>query len=262
MKTDSIFYRLFQEFPSIFFEIIGNPPIEANTYNFLSVEIKQTAFRIDGVFLPVQGVDNYIYFVEVQFQSDSEFYSRFFAEIFLYLRQNKPQNDWRAVVLYPNQSVDTGDIKHYHEFFASQRVSQVYLNELSEAAEYSIGIGTLNLVISPAARAVGQARSLIDKVRQEIADELQQQKFLQLIETILFYKLPNTSREEIQAMFELSDLKQTRVYREAVQEGEQKAKLEASPRLLALGLSVEQVAEALGLSVEEVRQVAQNQSSE
>ena len=51
---------------------------------------------------------------------------------------------------------------------------------------------------------------------------------------------------------------QTRVYREALQEGEQKAKLEASPRLLALGLSVEQVAEALGLSVEEVRQAAQN----
>lgn len=66
------------------------------------------------------------------------------------------------------------------------------------------------------------------------------------------------SREEIAAMFELSDLKQTRVYREAVQ----KAKLEASPRLLALGLSVEQVAEALGLSVEKVRQTAQNQPSE
>lgn len=261
MKTDSIFYRLFQEFPSIFFEIIANPPTEANTYNF-SVEIKQTAFRIDGVFLPVQEVDNPIYFVEIQFQLDPEFYSRFFAEIFLYLRQNKPQNDWRAVVLYPNQSVDTGNIKHYHKFFASHRVSRVYLNELDEAAECSIGIGTLNLVISPAARAVAQAKILIDRVRQEIADELQQQEFLQLIETILFYKLPNRSREEIQAMFELSDLKQTRVYQEALQEGEQKAKLEASPRLLALGLSVEQVAESLGLSVEEVRQTAQNQPLE
>ena len=65
MKTDSIFYRLFQEFPSIFFEIIGTPPIEANTYNFSSVEIKQTVFRIDGVFLPAQGIENHIYFVEV-----------------------------------------------------------------------------------------------------------------------------------------------------------------------------------------------------
>ncbi len=65
MKTDSIFYRLFQEFPDIFFELIGNFPLATNTYQFSSVEIKQTAFRIDGVFLPQQSNDNPIYFVEV-----------------------------------------------------------------------------------------------------------------------------------------------------------------------------------------------------
>jgi len=79
VKTDSIFYRLFQEFPSIFFELIGNTPEAANTYQFSSVEIKQTAFRIDGVFLSAQRDENPIYFVEVQFQPDAEFYSRFFA---------------------------------------------------------------------------------------------------------------------------------------------------------------------------------------
>lgn len=120
MKTDSISHRLFQEFPSIFFELIGNPPEVANSYQFSSVEVKQTAFRIDGVFLPIQEVDNPVYFVEIQFQLDAEFYSRFFVEIFLYLRQNKPVNDWRAVVLYPSQNVDIGDTRHYREFFASQ----------------------------------------------------------------------------------------------------------------------------------------------
>jgi predicted transposase/invertase (TIGR01784 family) len=172
VKTDSIFYRLFQEFASIFFELIGNTPEAANTYQFSTVEIKQTAFRIDGVFLPAQRDENPIYFVEVQFQPDAEFYSRLFAEIFLYLRQNKLANDWRAVVLYPSQSIDTAEIKHYREFFVSQRVNCVYLNELGEAAEQSIGIGTVKLVILPEARAVEQARSLIDRVRQEIADEL------------------------------------------------------------------------------------------
>lgn len=54
MKTDSIFYRLFQEFPSIFFKLLGNPSEEASLYQFSSIEIKQTAFRIDGVFLPKQ----------------------------------------------------------------------------------------------------------------------------------------------------------------------------------------------------------------
>jgi predicted transposase/invertase (TIGR01784 family) len=79
VKTDSIFYRLFQEFPSIFFELIGEPAQEANAYQFSSVEVKQTAFRIDGVFLPTQEGDNPLYFVEVQFQTDAEIYARLFA---------------------------------------------------------------------------------------------------------------------------------------------------------------------------------------
>ncbi len=266
MKTDSIFYRFFQEFPGIFFELIGNTPETASNYQFSSVEIKQTAFRIDGVFLPAQGDENPIYFVEVQFQPDAEFYSRFLTEIFLYLRQNKPQNDWCAVVIYPSRSVDTGNIRHYREFFASLRVRRVYLNELGEASEQSIGIGTVRLVILPEARAVEQARILIDRVRQEIGDEFVKEEYLQLIETIIFYKLPNMSREEIAAMFGMSELKQTRVYQEALQEGKREgqleAKLEAVPRFLALGLSMDQVAEALGLEVEQVRQAAQNQPSE
>ena len=58
MKTDSIFYRLFQEIPSIFFELIGNSPQLAKLYQFSSVEVKQTALRIDGVFLPNQNTAN------------------------------------------------------------------------------------------------------------------------------------------------------------------------------------------------------------
>ena len=119
----------------------------------------------------------------------------------------------------------------------------------------------------PQATVVERARVLIDRVRQEIADEFVKGEYLQLIETIIFYKLPSMSREEIAAMFGLSELKQTRVYQEALEEGRQEgkregqleAKLEVVPRLLAFGLTVEQVAEALGLSLEQVRQVSQNQ---
>ncbi len=66
-------------------------------------------------------------------------------------------------------------------------------------------------------------------------------------------------------MFGLSELKQTRVYQEAREEGEQigkqegrlEAKLEAVPKFLALGLTVEQIAQALDLDVAQVQQVAQ-----
>jgi predicted transposase YdaD len=66
--------------------------------------------------------------------------------------------------------------------------------------------------------------------------------------------------EEIAEMLGLSDLKQTRVYQEALEEGKSEGriegKLETVPFMLTLGLSVEQIAEGLGLDIEQVRQAA------
>ncbi|MFM6518780.1 MAG: DUF2887 domain-containing protein, partial [Microcystis panniformis] len=87
----------------------------------------------------------------------------------------------------------------------------------------------------------------------------QQQELLELIETILVYKLPQVSRKEIEAMFSLSDLKQTKVYQEALEEGKLAAKLASIPRLLALGLNFEQIAQALELEIEQVRQTTQRE---
>jgi predicted transposase/invertase (TIGR01784 family) len=92
-----------------------------------------------------------------------------------------------------------------------------------------------------------------------------QKQLLELIETILIYKFPKMSQKEIEAMFGLSELKQTRVYQEAREEGEQigeqkgrlEAKLEAVSKLLALGLTPEQIAQALDLDVAQVQQVVQ-----
>ena len=43
---------------------------------------------------------------------------------------------------------------------------------------------------------------------------------IEFIETVLLYKFPQMSREEVEAMFTLGDLKKTRVYRDALQEGQ------------------------------------------
>ncbi len=100
-------------------------------------------------------------------------------------------------------------------------------------------------------------------MRQELTPDQKPQELLQLIETILVYKLPLLNRREIETMFSLDELKQTQYFQdvreEARQEGRQEGRLnkalEAVPRLLALGLSVEQVASALELEVEQVRAI-------
>ncbi|WGV24762.1 Rpn family recombination-promoting nuclease/putative transposase [Halotia branconii] len=265
MKTDSIFYCLFQEFPGIFFELIGNPSPTTESYKFSSIEIKQTAFRIDGVFLPTQSEQNPIYFVEVQFQTDTEIYSRLFSEIFLYLHRNKPKNPWQGIVIYPTRSLDTSNINNYSEFFTSQRVSRIYLDELGETASLPIGIATIKLIVEDENTAVTVARVLIDRTQQEINTESQRKQLLELIETILVYKFPTMSRKEIESMFGLSDLKQTRVYQEGKEEGRQQgkeegarqAKLRMIPLLMRLGLGSEEISKELDLNLEEVQQQMQ-----
>ena len=261
MKTDTIFYRLFQSFPSIFFELLEQPPESANAYQFSSVEVKQLAFRIDGVFLPLENApETPIYFAEVQFQPDKTFYSRFFAEIFLYLDKTELTNDWRGVVIYPSRNTESTNILRYRELLNPTRVRRIYLDELG-TIEQSIGIETVKLVIEPEETAANKARQLIEQARQEVSDEAQKRELLQLIETIIIYKFTQKSREEIQAMLGLGDIRQTRVYQEALEEGEIRGKLKTVPKLLAAGLAVNQIAEALDLSEEQVRQAAQQQSS-
>jgi predicted transposase/invertase (TIGR01784 family) len=130
VKTDTIFYRLFQEFPHIFFELIGQPELPADTYQFTSVELKQLAFRLDGLFLPPPNQPNLpMYFVEVQFQKDQGFYYRLFAEIFLYIYQYKPTNNWRAVVVYPRRGIESVQPVQYQLLLNSNQVQVIYLDD-------------------------------------------------------------------------------------------------------------------------------------
>lgn len=211
------------------------------------------------MFLPNEGdFTSPIYFVEVQFQPDTRFYQRFFSEIFLYLSRYERTIDWRAVVVFQRRSLDPGNLPQYVELLTSQRVRRIYLDELGEAADRSLGVGIVKLVVKTKKKAVNYAKQLFNRTRQEIADEATRQKVIQLIETIVLYKFPQLTTQEIEAMFGLSELKQPKVYQEAKQEG----KLESVPKLLQFGLTIEQVAEALGLSVEQVRQAAAKSSEE
>lgn len=263
MKTDTIFYYLFQEFPTIFFELIGQSAILADDYQFTSIELKQVAFRLDGLFLPPAHKPNLpIYFVEVQFQLDETFYYRLFAEIFLYLYQYKAVNDWRAIVVYPRRSIESVQPLPYQFLLESDRIHRIYLDELG--ANSSLGVGIVQLVVESEKKATAKAINLISQAREQIADAQTQQQILEFIETIVIYKFPRLSRQEVEAMLGLDLIRNTRVYQEAYAEGEQKgslvAKLAAIPRLLELGLTVEQVAQAVDLDIEVVKKAVPKQS--
>jgi predicted transposase/invertase (TIGR01784 family) len=260
VKTDTIFYQLFQAFPSIFFELINRTAEEAATYEFTSREIKQLAFRLDGLFLPTTNNPNQpFYVVEVQFQPDEDLYYRLFAELFLYLKQYKPQQPWQAVLIYPTRSIEREQNLQFRELLP--RVQRIYLDELGDAAESSIGVGVVKLVIEPQQTAPALAKHLIEQTKQQLTNDTTKRDIIDLIETIIVYKLPQKSREEIEAMLGLSELKQTKVYQEAFVEGEQigelKAKLTTIPDLIQLEMNLSVIAGVLKLPVEVVQRVAQ-----
>ena len=232
MQTDSLFYRLFQTAPGLFFELIGQPPEVSQGYIFRSVELKQTAFRIDGVFLPTpKTAPSTVYFLEVQFQKDQYLYRRLFAEICLFLRQNPDIMDWQAVVIYPDKSLEPSDLRPYQNWLAPPEIHRIYLDQLAEEPS-SPGIDLIRLIIEPEPTAIDHAKQLLNQAKQTAIADLSQKAIIELIETIVVYKFPQLSRQEIEQMLHLSDLKQTKVYQEALAEGLEQGKQQAGATLI------------------------------
>ena len=253
MKTDAIFYYIFKELPQIFFDLIGQTETNLNNYEFIAPEIKQTSFRLDGVFSPLKDFpDETIYFVEVQCYKDNEFYDRLFTSIFLYFSQYQPPNDdWLAIVIYDKRSNERPFPLRYRALL-EPHLRRFYLDELEDISDDSLGLGIIKLIVETENKVEQLAKRLINQVEEEFSDTVTQQKVLKFIETIVIYKFPNLSREEIEAMFNLNIIKDTKVYQEAKEEG----KLELVPKLIEEGLTIQRIAEMLEIDVETVRKVA------
>ncbi|MBE9056889.1 MULTISPECIES: Rpn family recombination-promoting nuclease/putative transposase [Sphaerospermopsis] len=262
MKTDTIFYTLLQNLPSVLFEVLEKSPALASHYEFSSVEIKELARRIDGLFLPKpEYPEDPIYFVEVQFQSDDNLYWRLITEAFLYLNQYKPQKSWQTVVLWANRDLDPGVPLAYQTSLAPGQIHVVYLDEIADTSS-SIGLGIIKLVVSPEDEAIQEARSLINLVKK--ADAENSRDLLELVERMLIYKFSSYSRQELEAMFGLTEWQQTRFYQEVKEElreeVKEETKLEIIPKLLHEGLTIEQIARILELDIEVVRQAIKKES--
>lgn len=145
-------------------------------------------------------------------------------------------------------------------------VTRLYLNELGELTEHSLGVGIIKLVVVNKKQTPILVKSLITKTRSEVSDKALQQKVLDLIETIVVYKLPRISRQELIKMFGLGDfdIKTTRIYEELHEEVRdevrQKQTLEVVIRLLRrrIGNLSPQLSERISqLSIEQLENLAE-----
>ncbi|AFZ26956.1 hypothetical protein Cylst_4904 [Cylindrospermum stagnale PCC 7417] len=219
MRRDTIFYKLFKQFPGLLFELVDEPPPEAAGYQFESVEVKETAFRIDGVFLPPDNaVSQVVFFAEVQFQKDEDLYHRFFSELFLFLyRHSIRYDDWFGVIIFGSRSLEPSNTRIHRGSLESGQVRRVYLDELGDLRQQPLGLGLMLLTnITAETEAMEAARFLLAQAQQQ-----SEQAIIDLVTTIIFYKFSNLSREEIAAMLGLIT-EEPRAIREAKEEGERK----------------------------------------
>jgi predicted transposase/invertase (TIGR01784 family) len=225
VKTDSLFFRIFQSVPGILFELIGEPFEQGQNYEFRSLEIKQTAFRLDGILVPKpDSPEQTVIFVEVQFQKDEYLYDRMFAEIGMYLMQNRPTADWRAIAIFPRKSLEPKDNHRHRSILQGEQFQVIYLEDFLENQSDQIGIQLMQLIVSKPKESETYARRIVDRIQTQT--DLQNQVIIELISTVMVYKFPELSWEAIEAMFGLSELKQTRVYQQALQEGRQEGRQE------------------------------------
>lgn len=223
MRRDTIFYQLFVQSPTLLFDLIPQPPENANEYIFDALEVKETSFRIDGVFIPPnpQGI---IFFCEVQFQPDELLYERMVSEIFIYIyRHRNLFFDWRAVAIYPSRNLEQERRETVREMLDSGRIIRIYLDELGEVEELPTGLGLMVLTTLNGDVAVEKAKWMIE----QSSTQNQGRAIIDLVSTIILYKFNKLTREQVNAMLgiKLSDIR-------AIQEAKEEGRVEEGQALV------------------------------
>ena len=248
MKTDKWFYELFLSQQGMLAELL--PGIEASwRFSYSAPVIKEKEFRMDGVFTPVLDDPKIpIVFAEAQMQIDDNFYGRFFAGIFLYLRQYEVRRAWLGLLILPSRGLNLGAELPYQDLL-DQRVTTLYLSELRERQGLSPNLTLLQLLVTDQERSAEIAKVLLKTAETDTEFE----RRLSLIETILGNKFPELTEEMIMQILDLKkmDITQSRFYQEIRAESEANLVLRLLKRRLG-ELSISQEEQVKGLSVEQL----------
>ncbi|MBO3461910.1 Rpn family recombination-promoting nuclease/putative transposase [Aetokthonos hydrillicola Thurmond2011] len=249
MRRDSIFYKLFQQSPSLLFELLTERPENANDYRFDCVAVKEPKFEIDGVFLPPENEGaGVVYFCEVQFQKDQQLYERVFAESSLYFYRNRARfSDWQAVIIYPTRSIEQSDIHPHRSLLNGDQLHRVYLDELGDIRQLPLWVALMVLTTVEESKAPEEARYLLSRTRQEVPSS-SSRGIIEILTAIMVYKFQGLSRAEVESMLGIT-LQETRVYREIKEEGREEGR-----QLEAAQLIIRQISKRIGQKLSEEMQ--------
>ncbi len=219
MRTDPLFYELFQAYPQIFFEIVQVIPL--CPYRFESITVKSTEKRIDGVLEPtISGKP--IYFAEVQAFPDKEIYWRITREISTYFEQRPKLRDteWYAFVIWLDKNDDKGFKKTYiYDEQKTQRIFSIDLiGVLKKLPTNSLALNILRPLIVDNEEEVRQ--NITTWVEQIHAADLSadvEQRLVMLMAQLIEEKFKTLNYKELCKMLNLTPFDQTATFIETYQ---------------------------------------------
>ena len=223
MKTDKLFYRIFLSQPDLISELVPDIPPSCE-FDYSAPVVKETELRLDGVLTPISDdLSLPLVFLEAQMQSDDDFYGRFFAGIFLYLRQYKVARPWRGLLILSRRSQNLGTDLAYQVLLGTW-VHRLYLEDLIDEVNLSPNLSLLRLLVIPEQEMSASAQKILRNSNTPAEFRMR----LDLVEAILINKFPQLSIEEVRLMLNLkeTDITQTRFYQEVFQIGRQDGRQE------------------------------------
>jgi predicted transposase/invertase (TIGR01784 family) len=241
MRRDTIFYQLFLRFPQLLFELVPTKPADAEEYTFEAIEVKETSFRTDGVWMPPTGAGT-AYFVEAQFQPDEIFYERMSAEISIFTYRNRERcSNWQGIVLFPSRALQQTSLTMVNHLLDSGKIIPIYLDELPSDVSPALQMMVLTTL---------EDKEAIAAAKHALAQGADNRDIIEMVTTIMVYKFTQLTRAEVDAMLGVT-LEETRVYQDAKAEGEAigEARGKAEGKLAMLLMLLNQRFEALPKSI-------------
>ncbi len=220
MRSDALFYELFQVAPWTFFELLQiTPPCP---YRFESITVKSAEKRIDGVLEPEQEGAT-IYFAEVQAYAEKVIYWRTMREVATYFEQRPFLNhtEWQAIVLFLDIADDPGfgSLAPLAAPPSSRLVAVNLLQVLTTLQEHSLVLNVLRPLI---ARNETEVRKNVtmwaDHIRQtpDLTEETRQ-RLVTVLAQLVMQKFTRLTYKELSRMLRLIPLEETIDGKELIQ---------------------------------------------
>ncbi len=211
MRTDPLFYELFQTYPQIFFEIAQILPL--CPYRFESITVKTTEKRIDGVLEPTVEKQP-IYFVEVQASPDPQIYWRVLRECSTYFEQRPNLNDtlWYAYVIWLDKADDRGfkEAVIYNEQKKQRIFSIDLIGVLKQLPTNSLALNVLSPLIVDNEEEVRQnITTWVELIHQANLSPQAEQRLLMVMTQLIEEKFKILNYEELCEMLKLTPFEET-----------------------------------------------------